>query len=120
MFAVFALIANAQAGQAKTRSSDAGHLSRIVPIGQRTILYLTSLRARFVPEEIKGGALNLIEKLLIGSFVGSTCGLDERLFTTVAAARQCGQWRREQTHPPDPHGFSSRHKSLITPRLILC
>src|SRR5229473_370049 len=120
MFAVLALIANAQAGQAKTGSGDAGHLSRIVPIGQRAILYLTSLRARFVPEEIKGGALNLIEKLLIGSFVGRTSGLDERLLTSVSAARQCGQWRGQQTHPADPHGFSSRQKSLITHVRILC
>src|SRR5260370_36509246 len=120
MFAVFALIANAQAGQAKTRSSDAGHLSRIVPLDQRTILYLTSLRARFVPEEIKGGALNLIEKLFIGSFVERTDRLDERLLTFVSAARQCGQWRGEQAHPADPHGFSSRQKSLISHVRILC
>src|SRR5260370_35364659 len=99
MFAVFALIANAQAGQAKTRSSDAGHLSRIVPIGQRTILYLTSLRARFVPEEIKGGALNLIEKLFIVSFVGRTDRLDERLLTFVSPASEYGQLSVLQVQP---------------------
>src|SRR5213080_4781233 len=75
---VFALIADAQAGQAKSRGGDAGHFSRIVSISQRAIFYLARLFARLAPEEIERGALNLVEKLFVSSLVGFACGLNER------------------------------------------
>src|SRR5205807_10629621 len=104
---VFALIADAQAGQAKSRCRNAGHLSRIASVSQSAIFYLACLLASLVPEEIERGALNLVEKLFVSSLVGFTCGLNERIRSPLPASRQCGQRRGKQTHPADFHDFSS-------------
>src|SRR5207253_1693213 len=107
MLPVFALIADAQAGQAKSRGGDAGHFSRIISISQRAVFYLAGLLARLAPEEIERGALNLVEKLFVSSLVGFACGLNERIRSPLPASRQCGQRRGKQTHPADFHDFSS-------------
>src|SRR6266705_4548463 len=94
---VAAPVADAQTGQAKSCCGDTGHHSRIVAIGKGTIFYLARVLARFIPEEIESSALNLIEKLLIGSLVGRAGGLYKRLCGPLSTASQCRKRRSEQT-----------------------
>ena len=104
---VFALIADAQAGQAKSRGGNTGHFSRIISTSQRAVFYLARLFARFVPEEIERGALNFVEKLVVSSLVGFAYGLNKRIRSALSTSTQRRQRRGEHTRPTNLHYVSS-------------
>ena len=72
-----AMVADAQARQAKSRGCDAGHGTRVVSIRQSAVLHLARFRACFKPEKIEGRALNFVQQFFVGPLIRRSRGLDE-------------------------------------------
>jgi hypothetical protein len=47
-FSIAVLVADAQAGEAKSRCRDAGHQPRVISVGQGAVLHLARVLARFI------------------------------------------------------------------------
>src|SRR5262245_53117830 len=87
-FAKAAAVADAEAGQAETGGSDAGHGTIVVTRGKGAILHLSRFGAGFKPEEIEAEALNLIEQLLIGALIRGTLRCNEGFLGRSLRKRQ--------------------------------
>src|SRR5947207_13004903 len=63
--------------------------------------------AALAPDGMERRALTIIEQLFVGSLVGRTGGLNERICGQLSTSRQCRQRRSEQTRPANSHHVSS-------------
>src|SRR5579872_5318993 len=83
-----ASVADAEARQAEAGGCNAGEVARVVSFGQSAVLYLARFRAGFIPEKVKGRALNLIQQFFVSSLIRRSSGRDEFLLRICKAAQQ--------------------------------
>jgi hypothetical protein len=72
-------VADAQACEAKSRRSDAGHRPRVISVRQRAVFHLACLGARFIPKKVERAPLDFVQQLFVSTLVRRPFGLNKPL-----------------------------------------
>src|SRR6266516_860382 len=111
------MVANAKAGQAKSRGGDACHRPSIVSVREGTIFDLSCFGAGFIPKKIKNGALDFVQQLLIGPFERRSVRRYEGRRSVLLTTGESDEWRSQQAHSADAQHFPSGEKMRIATKV---